>query len=111
MVIDHLHTHFVHQLIKALCRGTLEPGVSIAAAADAVDNVAAFAILIDHSLHGGNVVLAVAVDRDRDITAVLCFHHTGKQRVLVAAVAALRDAEIVLVLTGKIANDVPGTVL
>ena len=47
------------------------------------------------------------VDGDGDVAAALGLHQPGQHGVLVAAVAALGDADIVLVLRGKILDQLP----
>ena len=107
MVVHDLGPHGRQQLIKALCGKALEEGIGLPARADPVYHLIALQIPLDHLVHGVQVVLAVTVDRDGDVAAVLGLHESGQNGVLVAAVAALRDADKVGVLPGQRADDVP----
>ena len=111
MVIDHLGPHHGQELVKALGGGPLEEGVRLPAGADAVDHLTAVMVGIHHGVHGVDVVLAVTVDGDGDVALILGLHQPGQHGVLMAPVAALANAQIVLVLAGKIGDNVPGSVL
>ena len=111
VVVHHLGPHGVEQLVEPFGGEPLEKGVAGAAAAHAVDDLAAVPVGVHHPVHGVDVVLAVAVDGDGDVAAVLGFHQPGQHGVLVAPVAALADADIVRVACGQAADDLPGPVL
>ena len=111
VVEDDLGPHGGEELVEALGGEALEEGVGLPAGAHAVDHLAAVEIGVDHLVHSVDVVLTVAVDGDGDVTLVARLHEPGEHRVLVAAVAALADADIVLVLCGELADDLPGLVL
>lgn len=111
MVIDDLRAHHREELIEALRGEALEEGVRLAAGAHAVDDLAAVEVSVDHRVHRVYVVLPVAVNGDRDIAFVLRLHEPGKNGVLVPAVAALADADIMLVRLRKLLDDVPRIIL
>ena len=112
MVVNNLGPHGVQQLVETFCRKALEEGIRIALGTHAVHNFAAIVhIGIYHGVHGVDIVLTVAVNGDGDIALVLGFHQTGQHCVLVTAVAALADADVVLVALGQVADDGPGFVL
>ena len=108
MVINHFDAHLVHEPIKGQRARPFEPTVAYTAAADAVDDITAFLVFLDHAVHCVQIVLPVAVDRDRNIAVFLCLHKTGQKRVLVPTVPALRNAEDMLVSLRKLTDDVPG---
>ena len=64
-------------------------------------------VLAEHIVHRIDVVLPVAVNGDRHVTAVLRFHQSGEDGVLVSPVAALGDAKEMRVLFGELADDCP----
>ena len=107
VVIHDLRAHRGEEFIKALRGEALEEGVRLAAGAHTVHDLTAVEIRVDHRVHGVDVVLSVAVDGNRDVAVLARLHESGKDRVLVAAVAALADADIVLVPFGKLRNDLP----
>ena len=111
VVVDDLRAHHCKELIEALRGEALEEGVCLAAGAHAVDDLAAIEISIDHRVHRVYVVLPVAVNGDRDIALVLRLHESGKDGVLVPAVAALADADIMLVRLCKLLDDAPCVIL
>ena len=111
VVIDDLRAHHRKELIEALRGEALEEGVCLAAGAHAVDDLTAIEISIDHRVHRVYVVLPVAVNGDRDIALVLRLHESGKDGVLVPAVAALADADIMLVRLCKLLDDAPCVIL
>ena len=110
MVVHDLRPHCREQLIEALGSETLEEAVRLPARAHAVDDVIALQILLHHLIHGVDVVLPVTVDGDGDVAAVLCLHEAGQHGILVAAVAALGNAEIVRILFCQVFDDLPGVV-
>ena len=110
MVENNLGPHPVHELIEALSGETLEEGVGVPLAAHAVDHLAAVQISIHHFIHGVDVVLAVTINGDGDVAAVLGFHEACKDRILMSPIAALADAQIMGVRLGKVFNNIPGVV-
>ena len=111
MVIDDLGPHRVEKFVKPFGREALEKGIGIPLGTHAVNNLAAVAVGVHHCVHRVDVVLAVAVDRDCDIAAVFGFHQTGQHGVLVAAVAALADADVVRVAVCQLGDDLPCFIL
>ena len=111
VVEDDVRPQQVHQVIKALGGKALEKGVGVPAAAHPVDHLGPGKVFADHLVHGVDVVLPVAVDRDGHIHPVLPrFHQPGQHGGLVAPVAALADADEMLVGFGKLADQPPGIV-
>ena len=55
-----------------------------------------------------DIILAIAINGNGDIAMVLCFHQTGKHGVLMAAVAALGDADVMFILLCQVTDDFPG---
>ena len=109
-VVEHdICAQGVHHMIKALGGEPLEEGVSVPAAAHTVHHLGTVQILFHHLVHGVDIVLTVAVDGDGDIAAVAVqrLHQPRQHGVLVAAVAALGNADIVLVLCGKALDQFP----
>ena len=96
-------------MIKALGGEPLEEGVGVPAAAHTVHHLGTVQILFHHLVHGVDVVLTVAVDGDGDVAAVAVqrLHQPRQHGVLVAAVAALGNADIVLILRGKALDQLP----
>ena len=96
-------------MVEALGGEPLEEGVGVPAAAHAIDHLGPGEILPDHLVHGIDVVLTVAVDGDGNVAAAAVerLHQPGQHGVLVAAVAALGDADEVLVLSGKLLDEGP----
>ena len=113
MVEHDVRTQSVHHVIKALGGEPLEEGVRIAAATHTVDYLGTVQILFYHLVHGVDVILTITVDGNGNIAgaAVQRLHQTGQHGVLVAAVAALGNADIVLVLRGKILDQLPCLIL
>ena len=62
------------------------------------------------AIHRVDVVLTVAVDGNGNVALVLGLHQTGENGVLMAAVAALADADIMRVLACKITDELPSAV-
>ena len=110
MVEHDVRAQRVHQVVEALGGEPLEEGVGVAAAAHAVDHLGPVQILLDHLVHGVDVVLPVAVDGDGDV-AVAGLNQSGQHGVLVAAVPALRNADEMLVFLCKFADQLPSGVL
>ena len=100
-------------MVEALGGEPLEEGVGVAAAAHAVYHLGTVQILLHHLIHGVDVILPVAVDGNGDIAAaaVQRLHQACQYGILVAAVAALRNADEVLVLLCKALNELPGLIL
>ncbi len=100
-------------MIEPLGGEPLEEGVGIPAAAHTVDHLGTVQIFLHHFVHGVDVILSVAVDGNGDIAAaaVQRLHQTGQHGVLVTPVPALGNADVMLVLSGKIADQLPGFVL
>ena len=111
MVKDNFRTHSIQDFVETLGGKTLEKRVGIPLAAHAVDDIATVAVGIHHAVHGVDVVLAVAVDGNGDVAAALCLHQARQHGVLVAAVAALADADVMLVTGGQFVDDSPGAIL
>ena len=111
-VVEHdVRPQQVHQVVKPLGGKALEKGVGVPAAAHPVDHLGPGQVFADHLVHGVDVVLAVAVDGDGHVRAVVPgLHQPGQHGGLVAPVAALADADVVLVLAGKLADQLPGGV-
>ena len=110
VVEDNFGPECLHQPVEALRGRALEEGILIPPGADAVDDFRAFQVFLHHPVHRVDVVLAVAVDGDRDIAAVLCLHQAGQHRVLMAQVPALADPDIMFVRSRQFPDDVPGPV-
>ncbi len=109
-VVEHdVRAQGVHHVVEALGGEPLEEGVGVPAAAHAVDHLGTVQILFDHLVHGVDVVLTIAVDGNGNVAgaAVQRLHQPGQHGVLVAAVAALGNADIVLVLCGKALDQFP----
>ena len=68
-------------------------------------------ISIDHLLHCRNIILSIAINANRNITLVLCFHQTGKNRILMAAISRLSNANKVNIFFCQINYDFPSSVL
>ena len=111
VVIDDLRAHHREELIEALRGKALEEGVRLAAGTHTVDYLAAVEVSVDHRVHRVYVVLPVTVNGDRDIALVLRLHKSGKDGILVPAVAALADSDVMLVRLCKPLNDAPCVVL
>ena len=109
-MIEHdIRAQGVHHMIKALGGEPLEEGVGVPAAAHAVHHLSTVQIFFHHLVHGVDIVLTIAVDGDGNIAAVAVqrLHQPRQHGVLVAAVAALGNADIVLVLCGKALDQFP----
>ena len=111
MVEYDLGPHGVQQLIEAFGGKALEKGVGVPFAAHTVHNIAAVTVGVHHAVHGVDIVLTVTVDGDGDVAAALGLHQPGQHGVLVAAVAALADADIVRIARGQLVDDLPCAVL
>ena len=109
MVEHDIRAQSVHHMVEAFGSEPFEEAIGIAAAAHAVDHLCTVQILFYHLVHGVDVVLTVAVDGDGDIAgaAVQCLHQTGQHGVLMAAVTALGNADVVLVRGSKALNQLP----
>ena len=110
VVVDALHAHGLEQAVEGLRREALEERVGLAAGAHSVDHVAAVEVGVDHLLHRGDVVLAVAVDRDGGVAAPARLHEAAEQRVLVPAVAGERAAAVGGIGGGQLPDDLPGAI-
>ena len=110
VVVDALHAHRGEQAVEGLRREALEERVRLAARADAVDDVAAVEVGVDHGLHRRDVVLAVAVDRDGGVAMSARLHEAAEQGVLVAAVAGERAAAERRVRRRQALDELPGAV-
>ena len=110
VIVDDLCPHIIHQFIEALRRHPLEPGVRVPAGTHAVDDLTAVQVLAHHLVHGVDVILAVTVDRDRDVAVLLGLHQAGEHSVLMPPVAALGNAQKVRVFPRKRLDDLPGPV-
>ena len=110
VVVDAFHAHRGEQAVEGLRGEALEERVRLAARADAVDDVAAVEVGVDHGLHRGDVVLAVAVDRDGGVAAAARLHEAAEQGVLVAAVARQRAAAEGGVGRRQALDELPGAV-
>ena len=110
VIVDDLCPHIIHQFIEALRRHPLEPGVRVPAGTYAVDELASVQVLAHHLVHGVDIVLAVTVDRDRDVAVLLGLHQAGEHSVLMPPVAALGNAQKVRVFPRKRLDDLPGPV-
>ena len=110
VVVDHLCAHPVHKAIEALGCRALEPGITVPVGAHTVHHLAAVQIGLEHLIHGIDVILPVAVNGDGDITAILCLHQPRQHRVLVSPVPALANADEMLVLPRKAADQLPGAI-
>ena len=111
MVKDNLGAHRVQQLVEALRRKALEKGVGLALAAHAVHNITAVAVGVHHAVHCVDIVLPIAVDGNGDVATALSLHQARQYGVLVAAVAALADADIVCIAGRQLVDDFPRAVL
>ena len=109
MVEHDICAQRVHDVVEAFGGEALEEGVGVPAAAHAVHHLGTVQILAHHLVHGVDVILTIAVDGDGDVAgaAVQGFHQTGQHSVLVAAVAALGDADKMLILFSKLLDEVP----
>ena len=111
MVKDDLRAHGVEDFIEALRGKAFKKRVCLALAAHAVYDVAAVAVGVHHGVHRVDVVLPVAVDGNRNVAAAFRLHQARQHGILVAAVAALADADVMLVTGGQFVDDFPGAVL
>ena len=106
-----MNTHGIQQFVEALRGEAFEEGVGVPLGAHSVDYLAAFEIRLYHFVHRVDVVLTVAVNAYCDIAHILRFHETRQHGVLMSAVAALGNADVVFVLVGELLDYVPGIVL
>ena len=111
MVEYDLGPQGIQQLIEAFGGKALEKGVGVPLAAHTVHNITAVTVGVHHAVHGVDVVLTVTVDGDGDVAAALGLHQPGQHGVLVAAVAALADADIVRIARSQLIDDLPCAVL
>ena len=111
MVIDRLHTHPSEQLVEALRRTLFKEGVLLSVVADAIDNVCAVAVLIDHRVDGLNIILQIRVHRDRHIRVVRYGQQTAQQRILVSPVSRKLDSRKYRVALVQFFNQRPCPVL
>ena len=86
VVVHEFHAQQLHEAVKPLRRGALEERVRFAAAAHAVDDVAAFEEFLHELRQHGDVVLQIGVQADGAVRARAGFHEPGEQGVLMAAV-------------------------
>ena len=111
VVKDDLGAHGVEDFIEALRGKALKKRVGVALAAHAVHDVAAVAVGVHHGVHRVDVVLAVAVNGNRNVAATFGLHQARQHGILVAAVAALADADIVRVTRSQVTDNFPRPVL
>lgn len=71
MVINGFGTHRAHHAVEGQRGGALEPGVGLALAAHAIDDVCALAPLVHHFGYGLHIVLEVGVDGHHHVGPVL----------------------------------------
>ena len=110
MIEYDLCAHGIHDMIKALGGKSFKEGVCFALGAHAVHDLGTLQVFVDHAIHRVDVVLTVAVNRNGNVALVLGLHQTGENGVLMAAVAALADADIMRVLACKITDELPSAV-
>ena len=115
MVEHDLGAHRIQKLIEALRSKALEKRICLPLAADPVNDLISLQIPIYHFIHGVDIILAITVDGDRHITNIFRLHQTSENGILMPTVAALADTDIMGILTGKVADDLPrlitGTVI
>ena len=111
MVIDGLNAHGGHELVKALGSDTLEECVRITLAAHAVNHITAIKISVHHIVHGVDIVLTVAVDRNCHITLVDRVHKPCQHCILMSPVAALGNTLEMHVPLSQTADNVPCLIL
>lgn len=107
MVVNNFCAHGIQEFVERFCGEALEEGICISLGPYAVDDFRALQILIHHLIHRTDVVLSVAVDGNRDVAVSSRLHHTGKNSILMASVAALADADVVRVFLGVLRYKVP----
>ena len=110
MVKHNLHAHGVQEPVEAFGGEAFEKSIGLSGGTHTVDNLVACVVLTHHLVHGVDVILSVAVDGNGDVTAVKRFHQSGQHSVLVTAVAALGNAEVMLILFGQLCDQLPGSV-
>ena len=110
MVIYHFRSHGRQYFIKTLRRKTFKKAVRFPAGTHPVDDIIAVEIGIDHLIHGVDVILPVTINGNGDIATVFRLHQASEYRILMPPVAALRDADIMPILFGQAADDLPGLI-
>ena len=72
-----------------------------------VHNITAVAVGVHHAVHCVDIVLPIAVDGNGDVATALGLHQARQYGVLVAAVAALADADIVCIAGRQLVDNFP----
>ena len=111
VIVHNLRAHPAQQLVIGFRRKTFEKCIRRAVGADTVYDLRAIQIRIHHFVHRRDIILPVAVNGNRYVAVFLCLHQAGQHGILVAAVAALRYADIMRVFPGKLRDNLPGPVI
>ena len=107
MVVDDLRTHGIEELVVELRARTLKKCIRFPAGPDAVHDITAIRVSVDHIFHGGHIVLPVAVDGNHYVSAVLGLHESGENGALVTSVPALSNTGEHRILKCQRRNDLP----
>ena len=86
MVGDDLGTEEFHDLIEEFREQHLQRLIACTFLADGIDDLIAFFVSFEHFIDRADIVLSVAIQRNGHIAAVLGFHQSCQQGVLMSAV-------------------------
>ena len=110
MVEYYFGAHDFHKTVKTFCRNPLEERIRFPVVPDAVHNVAALIVLVNHSIYGVNVILQIRIHTDGRIAVGQHRHKTSQHRILMPFIVSQADAGIHRVPLTELLNDFPGTV-
>ena len=111
VIIDYVCAENIKCLVVSLRGEALHESVCVAVLSYAVNDLAAVVVLLEHLSHGADIVLAVVIDGDGDVTHVLYLKKTCGNGILVASVTGKADTlNIGLVLCRQLLDHIPGVI-